>query len=526
MTNHPDVNAFVADQLDISVSQLLMSLKPDSSSMDSVAYDTAWIARLSPHFPKQGFDEALPWLRRRQHNDGSWGGEVLHYHDRIISTLAGMIALHTAGRGADDERRIRQGAAFLWRENGRLHHDANDTIGFPILAYSLVNEAVDLGLDIPKDLYQDVAKIEKKLNMLGHNPQLWRYTTLVVSLEALRSFIPDDADFIEANGSVGTSPAATVASLLKKPDDRAVRYLQQVVADQKDGGAPFVKPIDIFESLWTLNHLRLANAITPDDPDVRRVLDFVWSMWSPEKGLSYSPYFPVTDLDDTAVAFGLLRWGGYAVSADVFKPYEHEQHFCCYPGELDQSLSVNIRLLAALQMDRQYQHFDGWTQKISAMLRRFDLTGYFWFDKWHISPYYLTSTAVWSLHGIVDDLLPSRIKWIIKTQRDDGGWGYYNQSTIEETAYCLHALLFWDEHTEERIDPQILDAAAKYLMDRFNSTHYPPLWIGKSLYTPRNVVRSAVLAALYSYREHMGASQHSIAFPSTAFISQNSGHGG
>lgn len=503
MTNRSAVN----DQLDNDIAHLLKSLKRDSSSMDSVAYDTAWIARLAPHFPGQGFDEALPWLRQRQHKDGSWGGQIMHYHDRVVSTLAAMIALHTTGQGTDDERRVRQGAAFLWRENGRLHHDANDTIGFPILAFSLVDEALALGLDVPRDLYRDVVKIEKKLNMLGHNPESWRYTTLVVSLEALRAYIPDEADFIEANGSVGTSPAATVAALLKRPDQRSINYLQKVIAEQGDGGAPFVKPFDIFEALWTLNHLRLAGAVSPDVPDVRRILDFVWSIWSPKNGLSYSPYFPVTDLDDTAVAFGLLRWGGYDVNADVFKPYEHEQHFCCYPGELDQSLSVNIRLLAALQMDRNYHHFEDWTQKISAMLRRSDLTGYFWFDKWHISPYYLTSTAIWSLFGVVDDLLPSRIKWILQTQREDGGWGYYHQSTIEETAYCLHALLFWDQHSSERIDPTCLHAAAQYLTEHYHNVHYPPLWIGKSLYTPRTVVRSAVLAALYSYREYAGLQQ-------------------
>ena len=493
MMKIPDVNTLLNDQIDSEIAHLLTCLKRNSSNMDSVAYDTAWIARLAPQYPGEGFDEALPWLRRRQHRDGSWGGEVMHFHDRIISTLSAMIALHTTGRGTEDEKRVRQGEAFLWRENGRMHHDANDTIGFPILAYSLVNEAVDLGLDIPKDLYQDVAKIEKKLNMLGHNPQLWRYTTLAVSLEALRSFIPEDADFIEANGSVGTSPAATVASLLKKHDQRAVNYLQQVVTDQKDGGAPFVKPIDIFEALWTLNHLRLANAITPDQPDVRRVLDFVWSMWSPEKGLSYSPYFPVTDLDDTAVAFGLLRWGGYAVNADVFKPYEHDQHFCCYPGELDQSLSVNIRLLAALQMDRDYQNYDAWTQKISAMLRRFDLTGYFWFDKWHASPYYTTSHAIIGAAGYDDKLVTSAVNWILETQNRDGSWGYYFP-TAEETAYCLQALVIWKRHGG-KISVETLKQGRDWLANHAEAP-YPMLWIGKCLYCPELVVRSAILSAL------------------------------
>jgi hypothetical protein len=504
MAHKPSPAGTLTDRVDAEIAQILQELKQGASRMTSVAYDTAWLARLAGPFPGRGFEAALNWLRRSQHKDGSWGGRILHYHDRIVCTLAAIIALRRLGIGGEDEQRIQLGEAFLWRENGRLHHDANDTIGFPILALSLVNEALEVGLDIPRDLYQDVAKIEKKLNMLGHNPQLWRYTTLIVSLEAVRNYITDSTDFIEANGSVGTSPAATVATLLNSasPDSRSLTYLQEVMEEQGDGGAPFVKPFDIFEPLWTLNHFRLSEAISPDHPEVQRILDFVWEMWSPDKGLSYSPYFHVPDLDDTAVAFVLLKWGGYPVDANVFKTYEHDQHFCCYPGELDQSLSVNIRTLAALQMDKQHPQVEAWTRKISAMLRRSDLTGYFWFDKWHMSPYYLTSTAIWSLHGVVDDLLPSRIKWIVRTQRDDGGWGYYHQSTVEETAYCLQALLFWDRYTQERVESSVIHAAANYLVQHLEADDLPPLWIGKSLYTPTNVVRSAILAALYSYREY------------------------
>src|SRR5689334_8925592 len=101
MTNRSDVKAPIDAQLDTDITYLLNSLKPDSSSIDSVAYDTAWIARLAPQFPERGFDQALTWLRHHQHQDGSWGGEILHYHDRIISTLSAMIALYTAGRGKD-----------------------------------------------------------------------------------------------------------------------------------------------------------------------------------------------------------------------------------------------------------------------------------------------------------------------------------------------------------------------------------------------------------------------------------------
>src|SRR5215207_4850918 len=170
---------FGYDIIDTSIQEVLVSLARNTSVSSSAAYDTAWVARIARQFPGHGFESALPWLRRNQHADGSWGGEVLHYHDRIISTLSSIIALHEVGEGYEDEQRLRAGENFLWRENGRLNHDSNDTIGFPVLAVALVNEAMKLGLDVPRDLYRDVAKIEKKLNMLAHNPQAWRQTTLI-----------------------------------------------------------------------------------------------------------------------------------------------------------------------------------------------------------------------------------------------------------------------------------------------------------------------------------------------------------
>ena len=68
--------------------------------MSPSPYDIAWLARLrvgdKPRWP-----HLVQWLIDNQYPNGSWGAEVVYYHDRIISTLAAAIALHVNGT---DER--------------------------------------------------------------------------------------------------------------------------------------------------------------------------------------------------------------------------------------------------------------------------------------------------------------------------------------------------------------------------------------------------------------------------------------
>lgn len=464
------------------------------------AYDTAWGARLAAYYPNYGFEHSVEWLRRNQQIDGSWGGPLVHYHDRFISTLAAIVALTQVGNQQRDKRRVQRGEKALWRLVGQLGRDDSDTVGFPVLAAALADEASALGLDVPRAPVRFAKAYQKKVEGLLHSPNRdWLSTTLTFSFEALRFAMQDGDKLLEANDSVAVSPSATAAYLMLKQDDSALRYLTYTMQEEGSGAVPAVWPIDTFEVAWSLTYLRNAGAVDQHEPRVRALLDFLYSVWSPSTGISPSSKWRVNEIDDTAAAYLMLVWGGYPVSADVFDAYETDEFFWCYPGETNPSLSSHIRLLTAL---RSSGRDDALTQqriaKVINVLHKYDQNGSFWWDKWHASPYYVTNFSLTALRGLADDLVHSRLRWILRTQNDDGGWGYLGESSPEETAYCLLALLEWDRSVA-RIDRSILDAAAMYLQNHLNDPTYAPLWIGKSLYTPYFPVKSAILSALYAY---------------------------
>lgn len=463
----------------------------------SVAYDTAWAARLAGRYAD--FEQSLEWLRRNQYEDGTWGAPYVHYHDRFISTLAAIVALKEVGNHPRDKRRIKRGEDALWKLVGHLGRDDSDTVGFPILATSLAEEAAKLGLDVPQSPVRHAVPYKKKVAALIDAPvRPWRSSTITFSLEALRNTVSHHDDVLESNHSVSISPAATAAYLLAHHHDGAVDYLRSLMNDEGTGGIPAFGRIDIFEMLWSLMKLLLTGLIDPNEPDVRAILDVLASRWSPEYGISYSTHFPVVDIDDTAATFMLLKWGGYDVSADVFRYFEKDDHFCCYQGETNPSPSTHLRLLQALQYAQDHPMHDAWVTKIVSALKRFDENGSFWSDKWHTSPYYVSNLAIHALQGVDDALASSRLKWILKTQNDDGGWGYLGDSTPEETAYALEALLMWNRCVEP-IEAAVMDEAAKFIGQHIDDPMYVPLWISKGLYTPHNIVRAAILSVLYQY---------------------------
>lgn len=485
------------DLLAQEISHLLRELGAGRTS--GVAYDTAWVARLAPRYPSYGFDRALDWLRRSQYPDGTWGAPLLHYHDRFISTLAAIVALREVGDDPRDPRRVKRGEDALWKLVGKLGRDDSDTVGFPILSAALAEEATRLGLEVPLPPVRFAASYQKKVKALLSQPHRnWRASPLAHSLEALYLTVGDNDEVFESNFSIGVSLSATAGYLLRFENEAALAYIRDAMERENTGAAPALAPIDTFEIVWSLNHLLRAQAVSLNDPEVRQAIAYLWKLWSQDVGIGTSSCFSVPDIDDTAACFTILRWAGYPAQQTVFGAYEQADHFCCFHNETNLSMSAHIRLLLALRQADDDPQRAAWIEKVLSAVQRSDENGSFWWDKWHSSPYYVTAASLSALQGVADDLAHSRLKWILRTQNDDGGWGYLGESTPEETAYCLEALLDWDR-TVERLAPSVLDEAAAYLRGHISDRQYVPLWIGKSLYTPRLPVKAAVLGALHSY---------------------------
>ena len=90
------------------------------------------------------------------------------------------------------------------------------------------------------------------------------------------------------------------------------------------------------------------------------------------------------------------------------------------------------------------------------------------------------------------------VAWLLDSQNANGSWGTYI-STAEETAYALQALCTWNEKGG-RIPKAVIRNGARWLVEHMDPP-YPPLWIGKCLYNPRLVIRSAVISALALARQ-------------------------
>jgi halimadienyl-diphosphate synthase len=485
-----------------SICQLLKETGP--GRMSNTAYDTAWIARLG-EIDQSASNRALDWLCRNQLPDGSWGAsEFLYYHDRVICTLAAIIALYKHGKRDRDRAQRERGMAALEKltsgaTRGLMADPGGSTVGFEMIMPTLLAEAQALGIIQNQDnhiLGRLSQKRALKTAMLK-GKMISRQVTMAHSAEMAgpdAMHLLDIDNLQEQNGSIASNPAATAyyAIQVRPGDAKALNYLRNVIVDD---GAPYLSPFDIYERAWVLWNLALA---APFDSDVMKVfqphLDYLAAAWQPGEGVSFSVDFAPKDGDDTCISYELLSRFGYKVDLAALLSYEEEDHFRCFTFESNPSISMNFHMLGALRQARLEVENPS-VQKIIRFLQSAQIDRTFWFDKWHASPYYATTHAVIACSGYADELARTAVDWILETQLRDGAWGFYpGMPTAEETAYCLQALALW-QRSGHSLPGNVLQQGKVWLVDHMDEK-YPPLWPGKCLYCPDLIVRSAVLSAL------------------------------
>jgi len=469
--------------------------------MGSTAYDTAWAARLG-EVDWNLSSHALSWLAENQLPDGSWGAPApLYYHDRVLCTLAAMIALTYRGRRGHDHVQIENGKLALERivsgATQGLQSDPNGaTVGFEMIAPTLAAEAEKLGI-IKHQGNRILGRLSKqrakKLSYLKDN-MVSRHVTMAFSAEMAGAdgrHMLDMANLQESNGSVGVSPSASAyfATYIKRGDEASLKYLRSVI--EPDGGMPNVAPFDVFEIAWALWNLSFI-------PDLKRNgklkphLKFLSDAWHPKRGIGFAAEYSVKDSDDTGLVYDtLFRFGIEKDLASVLI-YEEKDHFRCFDLESNPSISANIHVLGALAQAGLNGNNSS-VHKTLNFLRRAKGDRPYWLDKWHSSPYYATAHAIIACAGLANELVEESVQWILRSQNHDGSWGTY-LSTAEETAYAIQALWIWKEKVA-RIPKTPLTKGARWLKEHMDQP-YPPLWIGKCLYSPNLVIRSAVISAL------------------------------
>lgn len=480
-----------------------------NQKMNPSHYDMAWMAQLRDADGRPRWPDLIDWLIEHQHPDGSWGGHIEYYHDRIISTLTVLIALQKNGHSLRAQKAIKSAEEYVWNHLHLLHRDPFELAGFELLLPTLLEEARELNIDVPSHTC-GYGKIQTaKLRLIPPKMLYSPHISTVYSLEFLGE-MGDVAKIRQAKtsiGSIANSPATTAyyLSLCEEEDRDALAYLKRIRDNFPD--IVTVYPFRIFELVWVLNNLLYAGLDITEfarEEDLQFLKEQIG-----RKGVGFDSTFTVTDGDTTSVCYRILLSAGYQVDLTGLTYFEdRDTHiFRTWDFERNASVSANVHVLEALNLIPDYPEAESVKNKIVLMLLDKRVFNIYWTDKWHASPYYATSHALMALlkeQSFLAHTIHYTIDWLVHTQRPDGSWGFFKHGTLEETAYVLTALLHYNRHTP--IDADILHRGAEYLMQGYSErpVHYPELWIAKCLYSPDDVVCSAIQAAIILYLKDFG----------------------
>ncbi|PRQ26098.1 putative ent-copalyl diphosphate synthase [Rosa chinensis] len=352
------------------------------------AYDTAWVALVedvngtcSPHFPS-----SLEWIANNQLEDGSWGyKDVFSAHDRIISTLACVVALKSWSLHPD---KCDKGMRFF-RENLDKIEDENSEhmpIGFEVAFPSVLEIARSLNLEVPDEspvLHEIYACRNLKLSKIPRDILHNVATSLLYSLEGMAGLDWEKLLKLQSrDGSFLFSPASTAYALQQTNDQNCMSYLSRIV-HKFNGGVPSVYPVDLFERMWAVDRLQRLGLSRYFEPEIKECVRYVSRYWT-DKGISWVRNSEVPDIDDTSMGFRLLRLHGHKVSAEVYEYFKKGSEFFCYPGQSSQAVTGIYNLYRASQLALPEEKILGDAKEFATKFLREKQASNELLDKWMI----------------------------------------------------------------------------------------------------------------------------------------------
>ena len=469
------------------------------------AYDIAWMARVRDDSGEYArYPDLVRWLVTNQYADGSWGGRMAYIHDRVLCTLAALMALKENGVDAEFPQFIERGERFIWQNLHKLHHEFADLAGFELLLPTLLQQASEMGIRVPAHTYGYGEIRDEKLKLIPlellDSPKMWVSLANSMEYRMDKDVLCVMENIQGAHGAIANSPSTTAYLAMQSGNrnQQALAYLDFV----HDRGVPGFYPWTDYEIAWMMQHLSYSGIPLEEfhNLDVwQTLLDDMTS-----KGIGIHQTFGIPDGDTTSVTMHVLLQAGFDVDPLILKTFEHPETrtFQTFFFERNMSVITNVHALEALALLPDYPAREiVWDAVIRSLL---SLQKYhtFWIDKWHISPYYATGHTLMALLklgelGLVE--YSNSIDWLIHTQHANGGWGHFAYATAEETAYALLTLMTYHEMARP-IDVDVIHHGMEFLYRyRDNPQPHPELFIAKTLYTPIDVVEALLMATFARY---------------------------